>query len=279
MMLPAMRQIKHWAIANGGAPSLVVVGLGLLTLSLIAGVAVMVVGIIWFILGLDAVKRRLPFWAVVGGGLSRAVQIEIVATIQDGLALKPDVFTPLRYASYALWAEKTEEFLKTVLGGAVAQRFGEQRGPDENRLTRQLAVLQVLRDDPESNTIQVGRKGLEAAAAKRRHFTEAERIVIAEAPPALPYRNDRLELATEIRGLVGDLLAMIRQTRQEEGDQDKLAQLYYSLAFRDRALELFARAHEEHVVGAGVRQSIARPDDLNDVVRNLEHVAQRLERP
>lgn len=54
-----MRQIKEWALLNGGAPAVVLVGVALLAASALIGLIVIGVGIIWFVSWLDPVRRGL----------------------------------------------------------------------------------------------------------------------------------------------------------------------------------------------------------------------------
>ena len=56
--------VRGWVKANGGPLSLVVVGLGLLSLSLIAGLVVAGIGLAWFVLTISPVQRRIPFTVV-----------------------------------------------------------------------------------------------------------------------------------------------------------------------------------------------------------------------
>lgn len=54
-----MRQIKHWTVANGGAPAVVIVGLGLIAVSPLLGTILVVLGSVWFIVRLDPVRKWL----------------------------------------------------------------------------------------------------------------------------------------------------------------------------------------------------------------------------
>jgi hypothetical protein len=54
-----MWQIKEWALLNGGAPSVILVGVALLTQSTVAGLAVLGIGILWFVSWIDPVRRTL----------------------------------------------------------------------------------------------------------------------------------------------------------------------------------------------------------------------------
>lgn len=53
-----MRQIGAWTRANGGAPAVILLGLALLPLSPL-GIAVVAIGIIWFVMRLDPVRKAL----------------------------------------------------------------------------------------------------------------------------------------------------------------------------------------------------------------------------
>jgi len=54
-----MRQIEDWIHAIGGAPAIVVIGLGYLAVWVPLGICLIVVGTIWFVLWLDPVRRLL----------------------------------------------------------------------------------------------------------------------------------------------------------------------------------------------------------------------------
>jgi hypothetical protein len=55
-------QIKTWAVANGGAPAVIIVGVGLLAVSLVLGIALMVAGSLWFFVRLEPIRKRLITW-------------------------------------------------------------------------------------------------------------------------------------------------------------------------------------------------------------------------
>jgi hypothetical protein len=54
-----MRQIKEWAMVNGGAPSVVLVGIALLAIAIPLGLVVIGIGIVWFVAWLEPVRRLL----------------------------------------------------------------------------------------------------------------------------------------------------------------------------------------------------------------------------
>lgn len=72
-------------MANGGAPAVVIVGIGLLAVSPALGIALIVLGSVWFIVRLDPVRKRLI--ALLGGDSevpSNAMDMSRVAIAHAG---------------------------------------------------------------------------------------------------------------------------------------------------------------------------------------------------
>jgi hypothetical protein len=69
-----VRQIKTWTIANGGAPAVFLVGMAALAVSRPLAVALMSIGIIWFVLWLEPVRKGLIRFLSHGDGTDGLVQ-------------------------------------------------------------------------------------------------------------------------------------------------------------------------------------------------------------
>jgi hypothetical protein len=54
-----MRQMGEWIQANGGPPAVVVVGAGCLALWVPLGLAVIALGVLWFVVWLEPVRKLL----------------------------------------------------------------------------------------------------------------------------------------------------------------------------------------------------------------------------
>jgi hypothetical protein len=54
-----MRQIKEWIQANGGPPAVVIVGAGCLALWVPLGLALIALGVLWFVVWMEPVRKLL----------------------------------------------------------------------------------------------------------------------------------------------------------------------------------------------------------------------------
>jgi hypothetical protein len=115
--------------------------------------------------------------------LNEDVRRELVAAIDDGLALGPDAFQPPDYGPYVQWREHTTAFIETVFGAVERQLFLEPYDPPPTTLARNLEDrrkrLQDLRDRPGTWNLQVNAEGLRKATEARRLRSPAEQIVEA----------------------------------------------------------------------------------------------------
>jgi hypothetical protein len=111
------------------------------------------------------------------------VQRELVAVIEDGKSLGPDIFRPPHYGPYMVWRDKTAAFVMTVFGPVERQRFSESYDPPPTTLARNLEDCQRRladpRDRPHTWVLRVNAEGLCKAIEERRSLSVAEQIVTA----------------------------------------------------------------------------------------------------
>jgi hypothetical protein len=241
----------------------------------------------------------------------RAVERELVAIIEDGEALEPDVFRPVTHGLLTLWSEKAGAFVGAVFGEAERQRVleaGPASGEFSETLNARLARLRELRDRQQTWELQVTERGLRRAAADRRWLSPDDRIAVGgDARWPLPWPDKRRELAYDFDVLADDLDAYlaaraaarpeiearnvaakmetddslcIDEVRRDAADySEKVAVANYFLGMSTRAGELFDRAVEEGVVSARARDEIVKPQShraLDHLPRHLREIAERL---
>ena len=116
-----------------------------------------------------------------GAAIETAAEAELVAMIEEGRSLGPDLFRPPDYGPYVLWRDKCSGFIESVFGAVERQRFNEPYDPPPPSLARNLEDhmkrLGDLRDRPHTRTLQVNAEGLSKAAQERRFRSFEERVV------------------------------------------------------------------------------------------------------
>lgn len=120
------------------------------------------------------------------GELKTAIEVELVALIDEWKALRPSEFEETANAPYSFLLGRTREFLETILGRAEAQRF-EDNGSEKPRTFNQLVDLRIralslLRDSADRWHPRVDLDGLGAAVAARKEIDYGSAILIAGSP-------------------------------------------------------------------------------------------------
>lgn len=164
--------------------------------------------------------------------LEGRIEQELVAILDEGLALGPDAFRPPQFGPYSWWRDQATDFIETVFGATERQRFNEPYEPPPTTLARNVEDhvrrLRDLRDRRETWRLQVNAEGLRKAINERREpppFPPKPSQSTAEQPQHPTPEPQASSTGQErLTGLARALEAFSKGTQRDL--EDRFARLY-----------------------------------------------------